>query len=498
MRQRHHLQSDSPTLATPFLLLRFAILLTIAAMAICGSVGDLSLAAAEKPNRPPNIIFIMADDLGYGELGCYGQKKIRTPHIDRLAAEGMRFTQCYAGSHVCQPSRSVLMTGLHTGHTAVRANHVDQLLLDEDVTVAEILKKQGYATGAFGKWGLGFEQTSGHPNRQGFDEFFGHLLQVHAHFYYPFWVWDNEERYAFPENENNKRGDYVHDVIHARAMEFIHLHKDEPFFAYLPYIIPHVELVVPDDSEKPYRGKFPKRAIPDPRANYIGSKDGLVTFAGMISRLDSHVGEIMRLLKQLELDENTIVIFTSDNGGQNGGKDKGWTAMTDFFEGNGPLRGYKGSYYEGGIRVPLIARWPGKISAGAVSDHICGFWDVLPTLSELAGAEIPEKTDGISLVPTLIQQGEQSLHEAIYWEYTSTEPWKSRAARMGRYKAVQNRPQSKIELYDLETDIGEQNNLAKQHPEIVAKLERFMDEQREPLREYPKLIDRPNVSNFVR
>lgn len=454
--------------------------------------------AAQQPRRPPNIILILADDLGYGELGCYGQQKIKTPNIDRLAADGMRFTQAYAGSQVCQPSRCVLMTGLHTGHTAVRANNVDQLLYDEDVTVAELLKRAGYATGIFGKWGLGFEGTSGHPNRQGFDESFGQLLQVHAHFYYPYWVWHNEQKHLLAGNEHGQRKQYVQDEIHVRGLEFIRRHKNGPFFAYLPYIIPHVELVVPEESELPYRGQFPQRPVLDPRPKYIGSEDGFTTLAGMISRLDAQVGQVMALLKKLGIDDNTLVVFSSDNGAQSGGQDAGWTAMTDFFRGNGPLRGYKGQWYEGGIRVPFIARWPGRIQPGTISDHICGFWDVLPTLAEIAGAEPLAKTDGISMVPTLTGQAEQRKHRAIYWEYPATGGGISRAARMGRWKAIQNRPNGPVELYDLEADIGETKNLAGDNSAVVAEMVSFMDQAHQPLRDFPKQMDRTTVDDYVR
>ncbi len=452
-----------------------------------------SLQAAE----PPNIVFIMADDLGYGELGCYGQEKIKTPHIDRLAADGMRFTQAYAGAAVCQPSRAVLMTGLHTGHAAVRTNDLKQLLLLEDVTVAELLKQRGYATGGFGKWGLGYVGTTGQPNRQGFDEWFGQYLQVHAHFYYPYWVRHNDEKYLLPGNEGGRRGQYVQDELHAKAMDFIRRHADGPFFAYLPYIIPHVEMVVPDEWEAPYRGQFPKVAVMDPRPGYIGSEDGFATLPGMISRLDAYVGEVRSLLDKLGIADNTIVIFTSDNGGQNGGKDKGWTKMTDFFQGNGPLRGYKGTFYEGGIRVPFIAHWPGRTAVGSVSDHICGFQDVLPTLCEVAGIGVPAVTDGISIVPTLTGNGTQKTHEGMFWESRRGKGM-ARAARKGRWKAVQPRLDAAVELYDLSEDISETTNVADAHADIIREMTAFMDSCHEPEREYPAAPFRPVLGDFVR
>ncbi|WP_339683720.1 arylsulfatase [Gimesia maris] len=466
------------------------ILTVICSMNLLASV---RLEATEK--QKPNIIFIMADDLGYAELGCYGQKKIKTPHIDKLAAEGMKFTQAYAGSMVCQPSRSVLMTGQHTGHTAVRANDLNQLLYEEDTTVAEVLKIAGYATGAFGKWGLGYEGTPGRPGQQGFDDFTGQLLQVHAHFYYPFWIWNNEHRLMLPENENNQRGRYIHDLIHEDAKAFIQKNKAQPFFAYLPYIIPHVELVVPEESEKSYRGQFPKKQILDPRPGYIGSEDGLTTFAGMVSRLDDHVGEIVTLLEDLGIRDNTLIIFTSDNGGQGGT----WKEMTDFFNGNAPLRGHKGSMYEGGIRVPFIANWPGKIAAGKTSDLQIAFWDVLPTLAQVAGTTVPSGVDidGISFLPTLLGKGKQPEHEYLYWEYTRGKI-RSRAIRQGNWKAVQNRMNQPIELYDLGTDIGETKNLAKQHPEKIKDLQQIMQQAHSEPRDFPQTLKPVGIKGYVK
>ncbi len=459
----------------------------------------LFVAASMNPLRaaPPNIVFIMADDLGYGELGCYGQTKIHTPHIDQLATEGLRFTQAYAGSHVCQPSRSVLMTGLHTGHTPVRANDIQQLLHPEDVTVAELLQSAGYATGGFGKWGLGYQGSAGQPNRQGFDEWFGQYLQVHAHFYFPFWLEQNEGRFMLPGNEGGKRGQYVQDVIHEQALDFIRAHADRPFFAYLPYIIPHVELVVPDHWEQPYRGQFPRVTLDDSRPGYIGSDDGFVTFAGMVSCLDAYVGDVRTLLDELGIADNTVLFFTSDNGAQGGGKDNAWGRMTDFFSGNGPLRDYKGSFYEGGLRVPFVAYWPGRTSPGSVSDHVCGFQDVLPTLCEVAGVDVPEHVDGQSLVPTLTGRGTQRQHEGLYWEYARGEGI-GRAARQGRWKAIQSRPGGPVELYDLEQDPGETTDVAAQHPAELRTLVQFMDNNHTPQRTYPALLERPTINDYVR
>lgn len=421
----------------------------------------------------PNIILIMADDLGSGGLGCFGQEKIATPHLDRMATEGVRLTQCYAGSHVCQPSRSVLMTGLHAGHTPVRANDTRQFLLPEHVTIAEKLKEAGYRTGGFGKWGLGYEGTTGHPNQQGFDQFFGQYLQVHAHFYYPFWIWENETKVKLPENSQGKHR-YVNDEIHLAAMKFLRESRTEPFFAYIPYIIPHVELVVPEDSERPYRGRFPKISIQDSRPNYLGSEDGLATLAGMVSRMDSQIGEILSFLEEHKLAENTLIIFTSDNGGQSGGANAGWTKMTDYFRMNGSLRGYKGSFYEGGIRVPMIARWPNKIPAGRTSAHPLAFWDMMPTLCEVANVAPPERIDGLSVLSAMTGVGTQLQHAGLYWEYPRSRGI-SRAARMGNWKGIQMNEQGPVELYNLETDPAESKDVAQKNPTILRDIVQFMD-----------------------
>lgn len=459
----------------------------------------------ESRDRPPNIIYIMADDLGYGHLGCYGQEQIHTPHIDRMAAEGMRFTQSYAGSHVCRPSRSTLMTGKHTGHTAIRANGKKRFLYERDVTVAELLKSRGYATGGFGKWGLGDEDTPGIPLKQGFDVWWGQYSQVHAHFYYPYWVWHNDRKVMIPQNFQGKRGQYVQDFLHEKALEFISENQDGPFFAYLPCIIPHVELVVPADSEEAYRGKFPKVSIQDPRLNYIGSEDGYATVAGMISRLDRQVGEIFTLLNELDIDDDTIVLFTSDNGAQGGGETTinnkpGWQDMTDFFQGNGILNGYKGTFFEGGLRVPLIARWPGKIEAGSVTDHMTAFWDWLPTAAEIAGVsmrEIPEGIDGISYLPALLgEPNRQKIHEYLYWEYPYGDGI-GQAIRAGDWKGIIHRPGKAMELYNLHNDLSETENLASRNPERVSKIQKMMSGAHTPERNYLPEPQSKTVKDFV-
>jgi arylsulfatase A-like enzyme len=446
------------------------------------SVAALSatLAIAAEPKAVPNIVFILADDLGRGELGCYGQKKIETPNIDRLAAQGMKFTQCYSGSHVCAPSRSALMTGLHTGHTPIRSNGGGKALFAEDITVAEVLKRAGYVSGGFGKWGLGTEDSTGFPLKQGFDEWFGFYHQVHAHFHYPYYLWHNDTKFFLPENEGRKRARYAHDEIHKQALNFIRAQKDRKFFCYIPFTLPHVELTVPEDSMKPYRGKWPETPLPDPRANYIGAEEPYATHAGMVSRLDRSVGEVMALLKELKLEDDTVVFFSSDNGPQG----NQWRRVSDFFDGNGPFRGYKGEFHEGGIRVPLIARWPGKIKAGTTSDHICAFWDVMPTLADLAGAETPKNIDGISFAPTLLAKGEQKEHEFLYWEMGRGTNL-TQAVRLGNWKALRSRASGGIELYDLKSDIGETTNVAAEHPEVIARVKRLFTSERTEDRNYP-------------
>jgi len=436
-----------------------------AAAAGAGTAWSAEPARTQPPPGPrsrPNIVFIMADDLGYGHLGCYGQKKIRTPHIDRMAAEGMRFTQFYAGFTVCAPSRSVLMTGLHHGHTPVRSNSGSSSLLPEETTVAQVLQRSGYATGGFGKWGLGLADMPGVPHKKGFDEFCGFYHQVHAHFYYPFWIYHNDKKLPLPGNDNGGRTQYVDDVLHARAKDFIRraVKASKPFFCYIPTIIPHVELAVPEESARPYRGAFPKATINDPRRGYLGSDDAYATYAGMISRMDRNVGEILSLLKELKIDGNTLVIFTSDNGPQGGP----WQPLCDFFKGAGPLRGTKGTLYEGGIRVPFIARWPGKIRPGTTSDRLGAFYDMMPTFAELARAN-PPKTDGLSIVPTLLGRPGAKTHEYLFW---------TGAVRMGKWKAVRKRArrgtQDGWQVFDLDADVGETKDRAADRPDILKKI----------------------------
>jgi arylsulfatase len=445
----------------------------------------LSTAVAEEP-RQPNIVFILADDLGMYELGCYGQTKIRTPSIDKLATEGMRFTQFYTGNAVCAPSRCCLMTGKHPGHAFIRDNRSvmpeGQYPIPADtVTLAKLLKARGYATGATGKWGLGPMDSTGDPLKQGFDHFFGYNCQGHAHNYYPSWLWKDHEKIKLEGNTDGDTGKtYSHDLMEAYALDFVKENKEKPFFLYVPFTIPHLALQVPDDSLAEYKDKWEE--TPYTGKAYRPQKYPRAAYAAMVTRMDRSVGRIMERLKELKLDDNTLVVFSSDNGpiGGYAGTD------TKFFGSLGPFRGMKGSLYEGGIRTPFIARWPGKIKAGSTSDLVAAFWDVLPTLTEIAGAETPKEIDGLSIAPTLLGKGEQKKHDFFYWEFPSYGG--QQAVRQGDWKAVrQNLTKGKgeTELYNLADDIGEKNNLAAKQPEIVAKLEKIMKEQHTPSKVFP-------------
>ncbi len=452
------------------------------------SVLSSAMAATKKK---PNIIFIMADDLGYGHLGCYGQEKIRTPNLDQMASEGMRFLQCYAGAPVCAPSRSILMTGLHGGHTPVRGNSGGIPLQDGDVTVAERLKAAGYNTALFGKWGLGEHGTEGVPYKQGFDEFFGWLHQIHAHFYYPEYLWRNDEKYELQGNDGFS-GQYAHDVIVGKAMDYIRQQakQENPFFLYLPLAIPHYELLVPEESLNEYKGKFPEEPYTGRREkvgyphDYAAQETPKAAIAAMITHMDRNIGRIFDLLKEQNLDEDTLVIFTSDNGPSYG------PGSPEFFKASGGLRGLKTSLYEGGIRVPMIARWPGKIEAGSVVNHPCYFPDIMPTLTELADGEAPHYIDGISILPTLLgQSSEQKEHEVMYWEMND-----ARALRMGEWKAVLKlRNGGDIELYNLKSDPIEQHDVSITHPDIAEKMKRLIEREHvnaRPQIEPPKPPDR--------
>jgi arylsulfatase A-like enzyme len=434
--------------------------------------------------EPPNVIYILADDAGIGDFGCYGGKIIRTPNVDRMCAEGLKFTQHYSGSTVCAPSRSVLMTGQHTGHTRVRGNGRGAHLLDEDVTVAEIMKQAGYVTGAMGKWGLGHAGDAGVPWKQGFDHYFGYLDQGRAHHYYQDYLWKDGEKVLYPDNPS-KRTHYSHDLFAADALEFIKQHKDERFFLYLPFTIPHVDLDVPDDSRKEYLGKLePEKPYGTPGGqHYRHETRPHATFAGMVTRMDRDVGRILDLLEELNLDKNTLVMFASDNGATSAGG-----ADPKFFHSNGPYRGIKRDLYEGGIITPMIAYWPGTIEPGRVTDHMSGFQDVLPTLAELVDVKPPDNIDGISFLPTLFDRPDkQQKHDYVYWEFT--EQGGKRALRQGDWKVVQLKVGAKNpkppELYNLKDDPAETTNLAGENPERLKELVKLMNSAHTPSEKFP-------------
>lgn len=453
----------------------------------CSSNTTDQTVQAEDPK--PNIVYILADDLGYGDLGFTGQEYIATPNIDQLAADGMFFTAHYSGSTVCAPSRSTLVSGLHTGHAPVRGNYEIQPegqypLPNYVFTVFESLKASGYTTGAFGKWGLGFPGSEGDPNNQGVDVFYGYNCQRMGHNYYPYHLWHNQDSVVLEENAGKDLGLYAPNLIHEQTLKFIDDNQNNPFFLYVPSIIPHAELIAPEAQMAEHLGRFeetPYEGVDDgPNykiGGYMSQENPRAAFVAMVELLDEQVGEILTKLDQLGLRENTLVIFTSDNGPHlEGGADP------DFFNSNGPFRGHKRDLYEGGIRVPMIANWPGKIRSGR-TDHPSAFWDVYATLADLTGAELPEKTDGISFAPTLLgRSGEQAKHKYLYWEFI--EQGGKQAVRKGDWKAIRlnlnkvaNPP---IELYNLAEDPGEQNNLADQYPERVEELKALMESSHRP------------------
>lgn len=487
--------------------------------------GTLLLSAlsanAQKKNARPNIIFILCDDMGYGDLGCYGQPFIRTPHIDAMASEGIRFTQAYAGSPVSAPSRASFMTGQHSGHCEVRGNKeywgnspiimygnnkeysvVGQHPYDPDhIILPEIMKDNGYTTGMFGKWAGGYEGSCSTPDKRGIDEYYGYICQFQAHLYYPNFlnryskalgdtgvvrvIMDENIKYPMYGPDYQKRPQYSADMIHEKAMEWLdNQDGKQPFFGVFTYTLPHAELVQPEDSLlNEYKAKF------DPDKVFKGSEGSRYNaiththaqFAAMITRLDYYVGEVLKKLKEKGLDENTLVIFSSDNGPhEEGGADP------TFFGRDGKLRGLKRQCHEGGIRIPFIARWPGRVPAGEVNDHICAFYDLMPTFCDVAGIKNYEKKyrnkekevdyfDGISFAPTLLGKKKQKQHDFLYWEFNETNQI---AVRMGDWKLIVKK--GKPSLYNLRTDIHEDNDIALQHPEIVEKMKAIIFEQHTP------------------
>ncbi|MEG1616117.1 MAG: arylsulfatase [Bacteroidales bacterium] len=449
--------------------------------------GAMLLAATgcnenKLPEKPMNVIYILADDLGYGDIGCYGQEVIKTPNIDKMAAEGMRFTQHYAGCTVSAPSRGSLMTGQHTGHTRIRGNMEIKPegqfpMEDNTFTIAKLMKQAGYTTGLFGKWGIGHPTSESTPPKMGFDDFYGYNCQRMAHSYYPPHLWHVDEKVILEGNLEGKREDYSQDLVHEHAINFIRENKDKPFFGMFTYTLPHAELSLPHDSiyamyenmfdETPHNGFDGYRAVEKPRA----------TFAAMVTRLDWYVGEIFKELKAQGLDKNTMVIFTSDNGPHREGG-----ANPDFFKSYGPLKGSKRDVYEGGIRVPMIAWAPEMIKGGIENDHISAFWDVMPTFAELTGQKLDTATDGISFLPTLFSWKGQQQHEYLYWEFHELRG--RQAIRKGNWKAMRQNISSaegaSFELYDLSKDLHEDNNVAAEYPEIAEELNKMMDEVRVP------------------
>ncbi len=492
--------------------------LPITVRAVVGAialVGILTAAVqAADAMRPPNVVFLLADDLGYGDLGSFGQTKIHTPNLDRLAAEGMRLTQHYSGNAVCAPSRCVLMTGLHPGHAFIRDNESvppegQMPMPASTVTLAKLLKTQGYATGGFGKWGLGPPGGYSTPARQGFDRFFGYLCQAKAHNYYPKYLWSDDTRFdlrnadfsahqalppgADPNDPASYKPfsgpDYAPDLIGAQALEFVRQHRNEPFFLYVPTTVPHLALQVPEDSLAEYRGKFDDKPYVGDR-RYLPHREPRAAYAAMVTRMDRDMDRIIDLIHDLGLDDDTIIIFSSDNGplyDELGGTD------SEFFDSAGPLRGRKGSLYEGGIRVPCIVKWKGHVPAGVTSDRVSGFEDWLPTILALIGAKdgTPAGLDGINMAPTLLGES-QPARPFLYREFP--EYGGQQSLRTGDWKAVrqnlrprgkQSKPDLTVHLYNLADDIGESKDVAAEYPDIVQKMAEIMRQQHVPSAEFP-------------
>ena len=432
----------------------------------------------------PNIVFILADDMGYGDLGCYGQKLIETPHIDQLAAQGIRFTQFYAGTSVCAPSRSSLLTGQHTGHTPIRGNYEIQPegqlpLPDTAYTIAEMLKDAGYATGDFGKWGLGYPGSEGTPGKQGFDRFFGYNCQRQSHSYFPDHLWDNDTRVDYANTTGNQEY-YAPDLIQKKALAFMDEHKAAPFFLYLSYTLPHAALQLPKGDSLPayYKRKFNEQPKTIPASwdgkGYQPQAYPHAAYAAMVTKLDNYIAQVVNKLKTLGIEKNTLIIFTSDNGPhREGGNDPA------FFNSSSGFRGIKRDLYEGGIRTPMIAYWPAVIKKPKVSGLTGAFWDFMPTFAAMAGVPAPQHTDGISLLPTLSSKGKQRQHEFLYWEFH--EDGGRQAVRMGKWKGVRlnvmKDADAAIQLYNLNTDPGETKNVAAENPVIVQSIQKIMQNE---------------------
>lgn len=436
----------------------------------------ISINAQQKPN----VVFILADDLGYGDIGCYGQKLIETPNIDKLAVNGMKFTQYYAGTSVCAPSRASFMTGRHTGHTPVRGNLEIQPegqfpLPASTFTIAKMFKKAGYATGGFGKWGLGYPGSEGVPNKQGFDEFYGYNCQRESHNYFPGHLWDNDTRIDL-QNTITHQTEYAPDLIQRKTLDFIDANKSNPFFLYLAYTLPHAALQLPagDPVFEHYKKRFneqPKSIKPWNGNGYQPQAYPHAAYAAMVTKLDNYVGEVVKKLKESGLDKNTLIIFTSDNGPHTEGGN-----TPEFFNSSDGFRGIKRQLYEGGIREPMIAYWPAVIKKNQTSDLICAAWDFFPTFAKMVNQHLSSELDGLSILPTFTKKGKQKQHDYLYWEFH--EDGGRQAVRMGSWKGIRENAMKDIsgpvQLFNLKNDPDEKNNVASQNPSIVKKIERIM------------------------
>jgi arylsulfatase A-like enzyme len=457
----------------------------LACTAVPAPTPESARATGSEVQAAPNILLIQADDLGYGDLSAYGQSQFATPSLDRLARDGIRFTQYYAGSTVCAPSRAALMTGLHTGHTWIRGNG-DIPLRPEDVTIAEVLRDAGYRTAVVGKWGLGPPGTTGQPDRQGFDHAYGFLDHRHAHRQYTDHLWRNGERVSV-----DVQRDYVNDLFTREATSFIERADPRPFFVYLNYTVPHAELRVPDDAIAPFAGRFLEQPFSNaaadarltgatadvPSLGYRSQPMPKAAFVAMITRMDRDIGRLTELLRSRNIDRNTLVLFVSDNGPHREGG-----GTPDFFKSNGGLRGNKRDLYEGGIRVPMIARWTGVIPVGRVGPQVWAHWDMLPTLADIAGGRSPAGLDGLSMKRALLGASQPS-HPFLYWEFH--ERGYQRAVRMGRWKGLVLKPGTPMELYDLEADPAEQRDVSAANRDVVATIQRYLDRARTPSAQWP-------------
>ena len=459
--------------------LKTPVLITAISTVSFATIPETLKGIEENNRQKPNIIFIMADDLGYGDLSCYGQKKFQTPYIDSIAKDGIKFTQFYSGSTVCAPSRCSLMTGLHTGHTQIRGNKPvapegQYPLKSGTITITNLLKNAGYVCGMFGKWGLGSPGSSGDPMEY-FDEFFGYNCQRKAHNYFPEYLWHNRQKVKLDGKT------YSHDLIMQKALDFIKANKNKNFFCYIPLTIPHGAMQVPKNIKEKYEELYPQYNTQIVHYGKKSIRNPIAAFRGMMEKLDNSVGDIIKLLQVLDLKDNTLVIFTSDNGAHHEGGHK-----PAFWKSTGHLRGLKRDLYEGGIRVPFIAEWPGKIKQGTVSNQPFAFWDILPTFCELAGISSPNNIDGISFLPSLLGE-KQKAHKYLYWDFPAAGG--KQAIRMGKYKLIElntrNPKRKRFELYNIEKDPSEQKNILKQNPEIVRQMKTLMEKARTPSKLFP-------------